>query len=96
MRTRGKIPHARGVELPNLRAWRMYKLMSTRALAEAAHVSGATVNDLENQGGRALFATVGKLARGLGITPEQLVYQEPPMIPGEKKQESSEEGRAVA
>jgi transcriptional regulator with XRE-family HTH domain len=95
MRTQGSIPHARGIQLPNLRAWRMYKLMSTRALSAASGVSGNTINALENQNGRALFGTIGKLAQGLGITPQELVYEQPPKMPG-LQQGAGEEGRAVA
>jgi transcriptional regulator with XRE-family HTH domain len=80
-----------GVQLPQLRAWRLYKLMSMRALSEASGVSTNTINNVETQQGYARFETVGKLAKGLGISPETLVYQQPPAMPG-----SGEEGRAVA
>lgn len=78
---------ARGVQIPNLRAWRFYKLMSMRDLAQKSGVSTNTINALENQQGYARFQTLGKLATALGITPEQLAHQQPP---------STEDGRAVA
>jgi transcriptional regulator with XRE-family HTH domain len=81
-----------GVQLPQLRAWRLYKLMSMRALSEASGVSPNTINNVETQQGYARFETVGKLARGLGITPEALVYEQPPATPGSEEKE----GRAVA
>jgi DNA-binding Xre family transcriptional regulator len=76
----------RGVVLPNLRAWRLRKLLSMRDLSERSGVSTNTINALENQQGRARFATLGKLAKGLGITPEQLAYHAPEPLPGEAGQ----------
>lgn len=77
----------RGVQLPHLRAWRLFKLMSMRDLSERSGVSTNTINALENQQGYARFQTLGKLADALSITPEQLAHQQPPV---------TEDGRAVA
>lgn len=84
-----------GVMLPYLRDWRLYKLMSMRSLSDASGVSTNTINAIENQQSYARFHTLGKLARGLGLTPEELTYQQPPVVPGQKQREE-DEGRAVA
>lgn len=65
------------VHLPNLRAWREAKVVSQSELFEITGVAESTISKLEH-GGQANLRTVGKLAEGLGITRQQLVYQQPP------------------
>ena len=70
--------HTTRVELPYLRAWRAYKLLTVRELAEASGVAYPTINLLENGKRAANLTTVGKLATGLGVTRQQLVREQPP------------------
>lgn len=63
------------VRLPYLRTWRLRKLLSQRDLATRAGAGESTIIRIEG-GGRANFLTAHRLARGLGITPEDLL--EPP------------------
>ncbi len=63
--------------IPFLRAWRLYRLLSQRELAQRAKVGEVTVIRIE-QGEQANELTVHKLARGLGITAHQLLEEEPP------------------
>jgi DNA-binding XRE family transcriptional regulator len=71
------------VELPYLRSWRIAKLLSQDELADRAHVMKSTIVRLEREpdasGARqaAILSTIGKLAKGLGITRQQLVYEDP-------------------
>jgi transcriptional regulator with XRE-family HTH domain len=67
----------RRVTLPYLREWRQHRLLSQAELGEASSLSLVTISHLEN-GGQANFATVGKLAKALNITREQLVRERPP------------------
>ena len=62
--------------LPNLRAWRVHSLLSQDELAKSTGVAKSTLVRLEN-GGQANLSTTGRLAAGLGITRQQLVYQQP-------------------
>lgn len=69
------------VDLRNLRAWRLAKLISQEDLAARAGVAKTTIMRLEHQEKRqfANLVTVRKLAAGLDLSPEQLVYGEPSM-----------------
>lgn len=66
----------RRVPLSYLRAWREAKLISQGELSERTGVAESTISKLEH-GGRANMRTVGKLAEGLGIARQQLVYEQP-------------------
>lgn len=66
----------RGVLLPHLRAWREWHALSAKTLATRSGVGTATISRIEN-GGHANFETVGKLAKALRLTPEQLMRSEP-------------------
>lgn len=61
-----------GVVLPNLREWRMSRGLTQLRLAIDADVAQTTVARLE-QGAKARPGTVGKLAKVLGITGDQLM-----------------------
>lgn len=80
-------------KLPYLRAWRRKKFMSMRDLKEASGVSTNTLTLLENQRSEANPGTVGKLARGLGITPDELVYTNP--LAERSRHEAEEENKEV-
>lgn len=75
-----------GIQLPHLQAWRLWKGLLQQELAEQSGVTQATISRIEN-GGEARLGTIAKLAKGLGISREQLLHAQP----GEKK-----ERRAVA
>jgi transcriptional regulator with XRE-family HTH domain len=64
------------VSLPNLRAWRVYALLSQHQLASQAEVGPATIARLET-GGRANHLTVQRLANALNITVRQLTQETP-------------------
>lgn len=66
-----------GIELPHLRAWRYYRTMSQRELADAAHTTAPTISQIE-LGKTTSFSTVRKLAEGLQITVDNLRYELPP------------------
>lgn len=63
--------------VPNLRAWRVYRLLSQDKLAKAAGVGEMTVHRLE-RGDKANELTVYKLAKALEITIQQLLLEQPP------------------
>ncbi len=71
------------MELAYLRAWRESRRMSQDELADRAQVMKSTIVRLEREpdasGARqaAILSTIGKLAKGLGITRQQLVYEDP-------------------
>jgi transcriptional regulator with XRE-family HTH domain len=65
------------VALPYLSAWRNKRFLTQRGLAEASGISGNTINALEQGYRQANYSTLGKLARALGITPEQLANADP-------------------
>ncbi len=65
-------------EIPNLRAWRLHKLMNQEQLAEAAGVGRQTIFRLERPDERANELTIHKIAKGLGITVHQLMNEMPP------------------
>lgn len=65
------------VALPYLAAWRTKQFKTQRMLASSSGVSASSINALERGYTQANFATVGKLARGLGISMDQLVHVNP-------------------
>jgi DNA-binding XRE family transcriptional regulator len=66
------------VDLQYLRAWRLAKLLSQDELVARSGVAKSTIVKLETRRQRANLATVGRLAKALGIAREQLVYEAPP------------------
>lgn len=71
-----------GTLVPYLQAWRLYNILDQAELADMAGISAMTVLNGE-QGKPLRRTTIGKLARALGVTRQQLVYQQPPNM--EKK-----------
>ena len=65
-------------EIPHLRAWRLYRLLSPGDLAKAADVGRDTIFRLERPGQRANELTVYKIARALDINAKQLLEEMPP------------------
>ena len=70
-----------GVSTPYLQLWREYSLLDKQELARRAHVTRNTITAGE-QGKPLRLTSVGKLAKALGITRQQLVYQQPPAREG--------------
>jgi transcriptional regulator with XRE-family HTH domain len=66
--------------VPYLRAWRLKHLYSQDELADMSGVSKSTIVRLEN-GSSAILSTIGKLAKALDPTREQLAYEEPEQPP---------------
>ena len=56
-----------------LRAWRLSRLMSTRALANASGVTQKTIINLEYGRQRPHYATIGKLSQALGVEPGEVM-----------------------
>ena len=61
-----------------LRATRQRLFLSAEELAHRAGISVFTVNRIENGHSRAKFSTIQKLARALGVSPEQLTQEAAP------------------
>ena len=62
----------RGRQLPSLKAWREYRALTQRGLAELLGVGSATIARIE-LGSAAYPRTIRKLARGLKVKPEDLL-----------------------
>ncbi len=62
--------------VPHLRAWRVRFLLTQRQLAEKAGITPGTVIRLE-RGDKANYLTIGKIARGLGVSMQQLLQENP-------------------
>lgn len=76
---RKRRPGRYGVALPHLKAWREYKVLSPGMLAKAAGITSTSITNYEHNRFNAKAENVHKLAKALGISPEQLVYEEPPI-----------------
>lgn len=69
----------RGLRLPNLRAWRRYKLMSQPELALYAGLTRSAISRLETHpDATANIDTIGKIAKALDISRDELVRKAPP------------------
>lgn len=66
----------RGVALPYLEAWRLYRLLTQRQLAAKSGVSRSTIGAAE-QGARLRIATIEKLARALDLPSATLAHSPP-------------------
>ncbi len=60
-----------------LQAWRLHRLLTLRQLANLSDVSVTTIHALEHGKAQANMVTVAKLARGLGISRDVLLHQNP-------------------
>jgi hypothetical protein len=74
------------VTLAYLRNWRRRQLMTVRMLSEkltelGTPVCESTLQRVERMDISTKLVTVHKIAEGLGITPEQLVYTDPGELP---------------
>lgn len=67
----------RGFALPHLQAWRLHRFMTQADLIARSGVSRATIVRAERGDEVVSVANIKKLADALGVTPEQLVYDEP-------------------
>jgi len=65
------------VELKNLGAWRQVKGLTQEELAERAGINRTTLYRPENRRNFAYALTIKRLARGLGVTTQALVNDEP-------------------
>lgn len=65
----------------SLRRLRELRALSQRDLAALAGMSVTTVNRLELGRRRPQQRTVRKLAQALGVSPEQLLSRQPPLLP---------------
>lgn len=71
---------SRGWELPLLKEWRNYRVISPTELAEQSGLALSVISRLEH-GARASTPTIDKLCAALGITREQLLHERPPHGP---------------
>lgn len=67
----------RGVELPYLRAWRIRLAIGQNELVERSGLARSTVARAETGKEVVSFPNIRKLAEALGITPEQLIREDP-------------------
>jgi transcriptional regulator with XRE-family HTH domain len=64
----------------NVRRLRELRALSQRDLAAKAGLSVTTVNRIESRRHKATHKTVRKLAEALGVTPEELLTEQPKLI----------------
>jgi len=64
----------------NLRRMRELRALSQRELAAKAKLSVTTVNRIETGQRKAMPRTVRKLAEALGVTPEELLTEQPRLM----------------
>jgi transcriptional regulator with XRE-family HTH domain len=65
------------VVLPYLQGWRVCCKLTLRGLAEKSGVSVAAIHRLEQRRNRANPLTIGALADAMGLTPWELVHDDP-------------------
>ena len=65
------------LEVPYLRAWRLYRGWSQMGLGVRAGVHYVTISLVESGAKQVRRNTVEKLARGLGISVEMLLHMDP-------------------
>jgi transcriptional regulator with XRE-family HTH domain len=70
------MPAERGIPVPYLRAWRLRATLKQEELADRADVSRPTIQRGE-RGETLSIDNIRKLAKALGITVEQLRFEEP-------------------
>lgn len=64
----------------NIRRFRELRALSQRDLAALAKLSVTTVNRIESGQHKPMPRTVRKLAEALGVTPEELLTEQPRLI----------------
>ena len=64
----------------NVRRLRVLHALSQRELAEQAKLSVTTVNRIETGQRKPMPRTVRKLAEALGVTPEELLAEQPRLM----------------
>ncbi len=64
----------------NLRRMRELRALSQRELAARANLSVTTVNRIETGQRKAMPRTIRKLAEALGVTPEELLTEQPRLM----------------
>lgn len=67
----------RGRPLPYLRAWRGKRLMGQVELAEASGLARATIARAEKGDEAVNYSNIRKIAAALGITTDELLYEDP-------------------
>jgi transcriptional regulator with XRE-family HTH domain len=67
----------RGVLVPRLRDWRQRRALTQRQLAALADVAPTTIDRAERLGQRVETTTLGRLARALGVDPQELMAPPP-------------------
>ncbi len=70
------MPAQKGFQVPYLRAWREERALQQDELGKLAGLTATTVSRLEH-GATARLSTIGKLAKALGVTREQLLRSLP-------------------
>jgi transcriptional regulator with XRE-family HTH domain len=65
------------VPLPYLRAWRLHALLSQDELTRRSGIAKTSIIRLEKGRQGAILSTVGRLSQALGISRQQLVYEQP-------------------
>ncbi len=69
---------SRGIPLPYLRAWREHRAMAQADLSAASGVSRQIISRFEHDPTRnASYLTIGRLAKALGISAEEMARLSP-------------------
>jgi transcriptional regulator with XRE-family HTH domain len=71
------MPAAKGLTVPHLRGWRLYKGLEQEELGRLAGVTPTTISRLEN-GATARIGTIRRLAEALKIDREELLHSKAP------------------
>lgn len=73
------------MELPNLRATRLRRLLTQRELAARAGLTAASVNRIETGTTKARISTVRRLAQALDVGPDDLLAANEPSPSSHRK-----------
>lgn len=77
------VKQTRGIPLPHLEAWRLYRALTQAELAARAGVSRTTIGTAEQRGTSVRASNVRKLAAALQVSPSVLIGQAPTRAPAE-------------
>jgi transcriptional regulator with XRE-family HTH domain len=72
-----EVKQTRGITLPHLEAWRLYRALTQAELAKLSGVSRTTIGTAELHGTGVRASNVRKLAKALEISPSVLIGQAP-------------------